>query len=62
MFVFDFHHAGQECRVMDVSCAAENLTQACRAWQEGCELLCESYSREEKDIADSALGMTLTIM
>ena len=47
---------------MDVSCAAENLTQACRAWQEGCELLCESCRREEKDIADSALGMTLTIM
>ena len=40
MFVFDFHHAGQECRVMDISCAAENLTQACRAWQEGCELFC----------------------
>ena len=47
MVVFDFHHAGQEYRVvMDVSCAAENLTQAYRAWQEGCELLYKSYERK----------------
>ena len=42
---------------MDVSCAAENLTQACGVWQEDCELLCESCSREEKRMVSEGMNM-----